>query len=87
MTKVSSRAKKKRESSGGARSSGGTPEPEPPEPRESPIVATIFGMVIFFAAGVFGGIQIFESWTFALICGATGAILAAVLVWRGEELF
>ena len=51
------------------------------------IAAMLFGAVIFFAGGVYAGISIFESWTVALVVGAVGAVLAIVLVSRGDTLF
>jgi hypothetical protein len=58
----------------------------PPKKEREPAVFTILGLIIFFAGGVFLGMQFFESWSIGLGCGVGAFIVGAVLVWKGESV-
>jgi hypothetical protein len=46
-----------------------------------------FGAIVFFGAAGWFTIEIFGSWKVSLACGIAAAVLAVVLVRRGDTLF
>ena len=81
---MASRSKRKRDARG---DEGDDIAQAPPAEKGGRAGEAIFGAIVFFGGGVYGGISAFESWPIALGCGAAGAVLAVVLVWRRETLF
>ena len=46
-----------------------------------------FGVIVFFASAGWVTMEIFESWKVSLPCAIAAAVLAVVLVRRGDTLF
>ena len=88
---MASRSAKKRQARGGSpngdSAATGADDVSGPSGRLGERIAElVFGVIIFFGGGAYAGISIFESWRLALIFGVAGAVLAVVLVSRGEKL-
>jgi hypothetical protein len=90
---VSSRAKKKNKSK--ASEADGGPPPDwladeegiPLTKRQERWLEMFFGVVVFFGAAGGFTLEIFGSWKLSLVCATAAAVLAVVLVRRGDTLF